>query len=308
MKVLLDLDKLLAQGRITPEQYEELRLLGEERASNLILNILVGFGVWATAFGALAWLSSPLATLQIGLILLGLGIYLRLRWGRVWSLLARMLLLVGALTLAGGILTLSEGSVTGFLWVTAIFLGGAIIAKSSSLGALAALALSATVGAMTSYGGASYYLTIQQPTLTIALCSFLGWLSYLISQRVREDYQNLGITFARTCLFLVNFGFWVGSLWGDSLDKPRNSWEMGTNYGIGAEVFVIGWALALLGVGAWAYKQQKIWVVNTLAVFGVIHFYTQYLARLGANPFSLMLAGIIALSITLVLFRYNRRS
>jgi uncharacterized membrane protein len=83
---------------------------------------------------------------------------------------------------------------------------------------------------------------------------------------------------------------------------------MGTNYGVAAEVFVIGWAGALLGVGLWAYKQQKIWVVNTLAVFGAIHFYTQYFERLGANPLSLMLAGILALTITLVLFRYNRRA
>jgi hypothetical protein len=218
-----------------------------------------------------------------------------------------MLLLVGTLMAAGGILAFTEGSILGFLIVTLLCLIGAVLAKSSLLSILSALSLSATIGAMTAYSHASYYLIIQQPTLTIALFSLLGWGSYKLSQRVQSDYQQIGIMFARTCLFLVNFGFWVGSLWGDSLWKQRDTWAMRTGYIIPDGVFIIGWAVSLIGVGIWADRQQKRWVVNTLSVFGAIHFYTQYFEWLGARPLTLMIGGVLALGIALLLVRYNSR-
>ena len=57
----------------------------------------------------------------------------------------------------------------------------------------------------------------------------------------------------------------------------------------------------------WADRQQKRWVVNTLSVFGAIHFYTQYFEWLGAQPLTLMIGGILALGIALLLVRYNAR-
>lgn len=306
MKVVLDLDKLLAQGQITQQQYDTLKSLGEQDTGNLALNILIGFGVWATALGALAWLQSAIASIQLGFIITAFGIYLKLRRGQAWGLLAGMLLLVGTLMTTGGIIAFTEGSITGFLIVTVLCLAGAILAKSGLLSALSVLALSSTIGAMTAYTHASYYLIIQQPTLTIVLFTVVGWVSYQLSKRVREDYQGIAVIFARTCLFLVNFGFWVGSLWGDSLWRERETWQLRSGYLISDDVFVIGWAIALVGVGIWAVKQQKRWVVNTLAVFGAIHFYTQFFERLGANPQSLMIAGLIALGIALFLFKYNR--
>ena len=156
-----------------------------------------------------------------------------------------MLLLVGTLMSAGGIVAFTEGSVGGFLLITALLVVGTILAKSGLLSALSALSLSATIGAMTAYDHASYYLIIQQPSLTIALFAILGWLSYQLSKRVSEDYKGLGIIFARTCLFLVNFGFWIGSLWGDSLGQPRDVWGFGKDAIISDETFVIAWALAV---------------------------------------------------------------
>ena len=306
MRVVLDLDKLLAQGRITPAQYEEIKALAEAKAGNLAINILLGFGVWAIALGALTWLNSAMASIQIGLILTSLGIYLKIRYSRPWGSFAQMLLLVGTLMSAGGIVAFTKGSVGGFLLITALLVVGTILAKSGLLSALSALSLSATIGAMTAYDHASYYLIIQQPSLTIALFAILGWLSYQLSKRVSEDYEGLGIIFARTCLFLVNFGFWIGSLWGDSLGQSRDVWGFGKDAIISDETFVIAWALALLGGVIWGIRQHRMWVVNTLTVFGAIHFYTQYFERLGAHPLTLMLGGIIALIIVLGLFRYNR--
>ena len=294
MKITLNLDKLLAEGQITESEYHRLKSLAEVETGNLGLNLIIGFGVIATTTGALAFFKSPLIALQLGLILGAFGIYLKLQRGRIWGLLASILILLGTLLTGGGVIIFTEGSVNGFLLITLLYLVGAILAKSKLLSMFSALALSTTIGALTAYDHASYYLIIQQPGLTIVLFTILAWTSYQLSKRVAATYEDIAIVFARTCLFLVNFGFWIGSLWGDGdIDKL---------------VFVIGWAAALIGVAIWAIKQQKRWVFNTVTVFGSIHFYTQYFEMLGANPGTLMLAGILALGIAVIMFQYNRHS
>ena len=294
MKITLNIDKLLAEGQITESEYHRLKSLAEVESGNLGLNLIIGFGVIATTTGALAFFKSPLIALQLGLILGAFGIYLKLQRGRIWGLLANILILLGTLLTGGGIIIFTEGSVNGFLLITILYLVGAILAKSKLLSMFSALALSTTIGAMTAYGHASYYLIIQQPWLTIVLFTILALAGYQLSKRVPVPYEDIAIVFTRTCLFLVNFGFWVGSLWGDG-EIPRL-------------VFVIGWAVALIAVGIWAIKQQKRWVFNTVTVFSSIHFYTQYFERLGANPGTLMLAGILALGIAVIIFQYNRYS
>jgi iron complex transport system permease protein len=47
-------------------------------------------------------------------------------------------------------------------------------------------------------------------------------------------------------------------------------------------------------------------VVNLVAVFAAIHFYTQYFERLGASPGTIVTAGLAAIGIALALVRYNR--
>jgi hypothetical protein len=62
---------------------------------------------------------------------------------------------------------------------------------------------------------AVHMLTVNEPPITIAFFSLLSGAGYLISQHVGQAYQRLAIIFARVSLILANFGFWVGSLWGD---------------------------------------------------------------------------------------------
>ena len=66
-----------------------------------------------------------------------------------------------------------------------------------------------------------------------------------------------------------------------------------------ASVFSIGWALALIAVAVWGVRVNRRWVVNVAAVFGAIHFYTQWFERLGATPLSVLLAGLLALGLAL---------
>ena len=68
------------------------------------------------------------------------------------------------------------------------------------------------------------------------------------------------------------------------------------------------WALALLAVGIWGATANRRWVVNVAAVFGAIHFYTQWFGILGANAGSVLLGGALVLGFAFALWHFNRRA
>jgi iron complex transport system permease protein len=189
----------------------------------------------------------------------------------------------------------------------------AIAARSSLLMALAVLTASACLGARAGYSHAVYSLAIFEPTLTIVLFSALALIAYQLSQRLSADYERLAITAARTSLLLINFGFWIGSLWGDPLMLMRSmnvkdaSLAFTTKTVIPAAAFSILWAVALLGAGIWAVRVNRRWLVNLVAVFAGIHFYTQWFERLGATPLSVLLGGLAMLASAVALWMFNRR-
>lgn len=306
MKVTLDIDKLLREGRITAAEYARLKGFAAAETGSMALNILLGFGVIATAGGTLALLQSAPASIVLGALLAFAGVSLNNHSPKTWGVLSTILLVVGALLSGGGILVLTDGRSSGFLIVTVLLLLAGISARSGLLVAAATLALSPTVGAATAYGHATYMLIIEQPAVTVVLFTLLSWGAYRLSLRLEPDLQRLAIMSARTSLFLVNFGFWVGSLWGDSLGRHSPHWGMGRSAALPDWAFGIGWAVALIGAGIWAARENRRWVVNLVAVFGAIHFYTQYFERLGASPGSIVVAGLGAIGIAMALVRYNR--
>ena len=58
--------------------------------------------------------------------------------------------------------------------------------------------------------------------LRITYCA-LALAAYQASLYLRSPYEGLALMAARTSLFLVNFGFWIGSLWGDRMNWLRGS-------------------------------------------------------------------------------------
>lgn len=317
MKITLDLSKLVEEGKLTAAEAERLKALAGHDTGSLGINILIGFGVVAVAAGVGALVPTAMTALLIGAVLFAAGLGLILSGARAWDLLAQICLVIGALTLAGAVLYLDNGSLRSALAVTLGLAVSAVIARSSLLAALAVLALAACFGARTGYLHAMYSLTIQEPTVTVVVFSGLALIAYLISQRVQADYERISIAAARTAVFLVNFGFWIGSLWGDSLRLPRailyNDPTIRTDYTaksmiIPPYLFSIGWALALVAVGVWGVKANRRWVVNIAAVFGAIHFYTQWFEKLGANALSVLLGGLLMLGIAIALWTFNKRT
>lgn len=299
MKVTLDLDQLLHEGHLTQAEYDKLSTLAAQATGSLAFNILVGFGVIAVSGAALALVPFPTTAIVIGLGVLTGGLLLLRNGPTQWEVLANICVLVGALMAGGGITVAAQGNLASVLAVTALFTVTGIVARSSLLIVLATLSLSAAVGARSGYFHASYFLVIQEPAITVVLFSVIATGSYLLSKRLSSELERLALAGARTSVFLVNFGFWVGSLWG----------ERGESNGIviSDDVFALAWAAALAATAVWAWRRNRRWALNTVAVFAGIHFYTQWFERLGASPVTVLAAGILALGFAVGMRRLNSR-
>ena len=299
MKVTLDLDQLLSEGKITEKEYEKLGDLAAKSTGSLAFNILIGFGVIAVSGAALAMIPASTTAFAIGFFVLFAGLALRQNDLKQWRLLSNICILVGSLMMGGGIVTGFKGSLSSFLTVTAIFTMAAIYARSALLAVLATLTLSASIGAETGYFHAGYFLVIREPTITVILFSVLAIGLYQISRKLSVEYERIAIASARTSVFLVNFGFWVGSLWGDRPDTGKLI--------ISDSIFAILWAVALLATAIWSWSRNRRWVLNTVAIFAGIHFYTQWFEHLGASPGTVLVAGLLALGFALGLRSINSK-
>ncbi len=314
LKITLDLSKLLEEGKLTAEEAERLKALSARDTGSLAINILVGFGVVAVSAGAVALVPSPMTALILGLVVFAIGLGLTLNRDERWSLLTQICLVVGALMFCGGVLALGDATLGAMLIVTAALAVAAIVARSSLLMVAAVLALGACLGARAGYWHATYALAIYEPAVTIVLFSALGLATYLVSKRLPAEYERLALVAARTSVFMVNFGFWIGSLWGDNLRLVRSLIHNdpgiltaggGLNI-ISPLAFSVGWAIALIGVAIWGMRANRRWAVNVAAVFGAIHLYTQWFDRLGPGPVAFIAGGLLMLAFAYGLWALNR--
>jgi iron complex transport system permease protein len=325
MKITIDIDEMLNTAEITTEQYNRLRIAAQHTSGRLGLKVLTIFGIVATAGGTLGLFPSGYTALFLGVMLSALGGYLVCRGTQEWRLVGFTLLLVGIITAIGGALyafpmllelltkaalalerSFEQHTFAYMLAVTLLLLAMAIAFKSGFVSVLAVLALAGAIGAATDYAHACYGLVVRQPALTVAVFGALSWLAIHTTLHVAARYSNVAIMFARASFFLMNLGFWVGSLWGDSLGQPR-SYPFEQPQPVLADwMFVIGWAAALLAAGVWAVRANRRWVLIATVVFSAIHFYTQFFERLGASPGSFLAAGLGAIAMAFAILRYKR--
>lgn len=310
MKITLDISRLVEEGKLTPEEAARLKGLASSDVGTLAFNILIGFGVVAVAAGAVALVPTPATAVAMGVALFAGGLVIVRQ--PAWFVLGEICLIVGALMFCGGVLALGEGSLASTLLVTGAMTLAAVAARSSLLMCFAVLAASACLGARTGYSHAAYSLAIFEPTLTIVLFSALALLAYQASHRLNAGYERIALAAARMSIVLVNCGFWIGSLWGDPFFMfngqrvpPRSVDNI--KIVIPDYAFGIAWAVLLVAAMIWAMRAGRAWLVNAVAVFGAIHFYTQWFERLGATPVSVLIAGVALLLAALLLRRLNRK-
>lgn len=289
MKVTLDLNALVARGKLTPAEAERLKGLSAADTGALGSNIFLAFGIIAVALGAGVFIPTVETAVVIGALLFGVGYWLTI--GRVerWLVFSQIAMVLGALAFVGG-MTVLFGEIVWVKYALVLALAGAAVAATSGL--LASLAVFLFAGAILT--GTDLWQPTAYLTLAIVSMSALVLVLYLISVRVPHAYERLAIIAMRTAILMVNVAFLVGSIFGDGfLNWP--------NWG-----FTIAWTLALLAFGTWAVFANRRWVVNTVAVFAAIHFFTQWFTYLGPQPFSILGGGVLLIGFGLAIARFNK--
>jgi iron complex transport system permease protein len=312
MRIVLDLDKLVDDGRLTPQQAEELKAMAARDTGALAINILLAFGCVAVAAGAVALNPSWGAAIGLGALLTIIGAGIVLLQAERWQILGTANLIVGTLATAGGLIGFTDGGPEGYGAAVVLLAGIGIFARSGFLIALSPLALAFTLGSSAGYGHATYMLVVREATIVIVVFLLLAWLAYLVAGRCPRPYERLARIFARMSLVLANFGFWIGSLWGDepgaSWATPPSDFAFWEEWREGAVhipdlAFVVAWAALIVGTGIWAARANLRFVLGAAAVFGGIHFYTQWFERIGHEPASLIVAGLVGIAAAIVLWR-----
>lgn len=323
MKILIDVDTLEEEGTLTPAMAAMLRKHAVQDTGSTAINLLLAFGAIVLAAGAGAMMPTAGMALVIGLAFVGGGWLVQKNYREQWGKLGNIWMIVGGLFTAGAVGTLVgvtvqgdtviERPFLGCLAATAVLIAVAFLAESRLLIALVPLAILGAIGGSTGYWHASYEICIREPLLTITLFTGLGLIGWTLAKQWRGARQAMALTFTRMCVILVNMGFWIGSLWGDTPGgvwrDPQGSHWWSYNYvpQISATTFIVGWAAALLAAGIWGAKNGQRFLVNAVAVFGAIHFYTQWFEHLGTEPFSVMIAGAATIAIGLALWKYNKK-
>lgn len=297
MKVVLDLTDLVAKGKLTAAEAERLKGLAARDTGALGVNILLAFGTVAVALGAGVLVPDLWTVVILGAALFAVGFGLTLARETRWSLFAQITMTIGALSAGGALWALTEGN----LGLNALVVLGLAVAagvtRSGLLAALAVLGLTALLGGATAYWHATYAVSILQPTLTILALAMVALIGLVASQQLPPDYRRVALIAARTATLLINLAFLVGSLFGDQTPY----------FALSPVVFSVVWALLLLGVGFWGVVANRRWVVNTAAVFGGIHFYTQWFETLGASPVSILGGGLLLIGFGFGLKALNAR-
>lgn len=289
MKITLDLDVLVADGKLSPAEAERLKGYAAADTGQLGINVLFALGAAAVAVGVGVLLPSVETLVGLGGALFVAGFAMRLARIERWSIFAQIVMVIGALALSGGLFALFGEQ----LWVrVALTLGLAVagaVAMSGLLVSLSVLAFAATITI-----GAELWSPVRYLTLAIVALSALTLVLYLVSLRLAPARERLTIIAMRTAILLVNGAFFIGSVFGDEA------------LGWSGLAFSVGWAVALLAFGGWALFANRRWVVNTVAVFGAVHFFTQWFMALGAQPFSILGGGLLLIGFGLALARFNR--
>jgi hypothetical protein len=207
---------------------------------------------------------------------------------------------LGALGIVGGVSYLSDGNTLVGAGAVVGLAVAAFVAQSGLLAALAILQFALVLGAGTAYWHASYFFGADRPAVTIAALAVVTLALFFVSLRLPSAYERVCIIGARTAILLLNLVFLIGTLFGDSTFADRG-------LTIPASAFTIVWALLLIGVGLWGVYANRRWVVNAAAVFGAIHFYTQWFEYLGPNPLAILGGGILLVVFGLLLRWINGR-
>lgn len=300
--IRIDLDQLQQEGLIGPDLAHllETHALPEGRFS-LFVNLALILGALAVAAGAIALVPNAATGLVLAISAIGAAEGIRhLTPGASLKVLCTGLALMGVLGLSGWIgwqYSEAEDTTLPAMLITITLGAGAVWFRSAFLMVLCVLAFGAVFRTGTAYWHASYGLYVEAPLMTIGVFGVLAAGLFALRERISNAWKKLTGIAARTAFFLVNFAFWVGSLWGDDLGERYGyaegtdweEWRAGTTH-VPEALFSVGWPMLLLAI--MLRNRQGGFISVTATVFLAIHAYTQYFEFFGARPWTLLIGGI----------------
>ena len=324
MKHVVDVGKLEAENIITAEQAAEIRRQAASETAALAINTLSTIGIMAVVGGIVVLEPSPTVNAVLGFVLAATGLALGIWRAASFGFLAGAFVVIGALLHCGAIVTATNGSTLAFAYAVAVFAACGIVLKHGFLVALAVFALAALLGSSTGYWRGSYGLWVREATVTIGVFSLIVAFAFLLGPRLKPVYARLARIAGLLAFVWVNFGFWVGSLFGDRpgftwlkadliYGSDPNRWRLlrearEAAFHIPDDYFAGAWAVGLIALGIWAGSRNQRGLVNAVVVFASIHFYTQWFEHLKASPFSVIVGGALSIVIAFALWRYNQKA
>jgi len=164
---------------------------------------------------------------------------------------------------------------------------------------------------------------VREATATTVIFSGLVALAFIVGPRLKPAYARLARIAGLLSFVWVNFGLWVGSLFGDRpgftwihadliYGNASNRWSLQREareaaFLIPANAFAVLWTAVLIGLGIWAAMRNQRGMMNAVVVFASIHVFTQWFEHLKTTPVTVIVAGIVAVAIAFGLWRYNQK-
>ncbi len=326
--VSLDLDKLVREGALSHNEAKRLTSYAEApRAAGFLISVLYIIGAIAAAAGVV--LLKPAATtgLVIAMICLVVGQFIRFKRLVHLDILALALGIGATAGLIGWFVLEFEDTLSGIVinsFATGVTLAMAVLFRSRFLAAFVPLGIGTIIGSGGAYWHASYGIFVQEATITIALFTPLAALLWWFGRKVlHADWSPMAIVAARMGFIISNFGFWVGSLWGDRIgeflfgpskelrrenyrawNEARNAFRETLPY-IHEHVFAIGWAAFSIAAIAIGRRIGNRFLEITGVVFLAINAFTQYFEFFEDEPWALIFGGIALVAIALALVRWQ---
>lgn len=320
-KITLDIDALVASGKLSVNEAEKLRAWAEpNRAVSTVIQILYIIGALGLASGVVALKPDPSTGLVLALAALGFAAWVQNKQNEAMSVLGTAMAIAGTFGLAGW-LALQYGEVWPALIVnglmTLIVLAGALWFKSLFMIAFVPLGLGSMLGSGTAYWHASYFLFVSEPFITTLVFGGLALFTFSIANKSNSIRAQQALIAGRVSWLMMNFALWVGSLWGDNVGQnlraiwqgKESTWDNDadaalTLFHIPDWALVIAWAVISLAT-IFVLKNNRF-AVNAAITFLAINAYTQFFERFADSAFALLFGGATLLAFAFGLFHFDK--
>jgi iron complex transport system permease protein len=315
-RITLDLESLVSEGRLTATEAERLKSMAVTgRGISTVVQVLYILGALGLAGGVMILKPDPATGMALAALAIGFALFAQATKREDFGLLGTAMGICGTIGLAGSIGMQFDGSLPP-LFINAIIavvtVAGALVLRSRFLAALGPLAFAALLGSSTQYWHASYGIMVKEPLITTVVFAVLSGGLFLAAYPLKGIWSQMATVAGRVSWLVMNFGFWVGSLWGDYLGDFFETLPAGTpiqdfdgaSMFIPDGVFIIAWAA--VSVAAIIFMHRNRFAVNASITFLAINVYTQFYEWFGSSGFVMLTGGITLLAFAFGLYHFDR--